>query len=130
MARRRPGRRKRNYKAEYKRRIAKGLAQGLSKAQARGHRKASEDPVRIFRIKAEVRNDKRRVFGSIVKLQSDAPRIESGGRSVPDTASFEDFLRDKFKREGRFDWTDEGAFITAMTDLGLAANEAYTLWFS
>lgn len=130
MARRRPAARKRNYKAEYKRRIAKGLAEGLSRAQARGHRRATEDPVKIFRIKEQVRRDKEKVFGRRIKLPTDAPRIEMNGRSVPDTASFEDFLRDKFKREGRYEWTDEAAFINAMTELGLGANEAYTLWFS
>jgi hypothetical protein len=37
---------KRDYKAEYRRRIARGKAKGLSLSQARGHPKATENPVR------------------------------------------------------------------------------------
>jgi hypothetical protein len=38
--------RKRNHRDEYRRRMERGKARGLSKAQARGHRKASEVAVR------------------------------------------------------------------------------------
>ncbi len=120
MARRRPGRRKRDYKKEYARR------KELAKLRKRRDRDSKR------RIRERVRDDARKVFGKIPKLKPDAPRIEDGTRSYPDPLSYEEFLKDKTKREGagKFDWTDENAFIAALTQLGLTANEAYTLWFS
>lgn len=41
----------RDYKAEYQRRIAGGLARGLSRSQARGHPKATENPVEPVQAK-------------------------------------------------------------------------------
>lgn len=38
--------RKRDYRAEYKRRIERGLAKGLTRAQASGHPRAGEKPIR------------------------------------------------------------------------------------
>jgi hypothetical protein len=43
--------RKRDFKAEYRRRIERALAKGLSKAQARGHRRATEP--RVAKSRAE-----------------------------------------------------------------------------
>ena len=121
--RRGPARRKkRNYKAEYQRRIARGKAQGLSKSQSRGHpRKGEKAASSLFeRVKQKTREDAKHVFGTVPKRNDEHP----------DAFTYEEFLIDKRKREGRFDWTDEGAFVQAITALGLTANEAYTLWFS
>lgn len=47
--------RKRDYKAEYKRRIANAAKRGLSRAQARGHARAGEKPIRAKRVKSDER---------------------------------------------------------------------------
>jgi hypothetical protein len=120
VARRRPAARKRNYKAEYRRRLKQGKARGLSISQSRGHPRKGELTASKARIARVVADDAKRVFGFVPK------RKPSHG----DLFTYEEFLKDKQKREGRFDWTDEAAFVNAITDLGLTSNEAYTLWFS
>lgn len=47
--------RKRDYKAEYQRRIANAAKRGLSRAQARGHARAGEKPIRAKRGKSDER---------------------------------------------------------------------------
>lgn len=65
--------------------------------------------------------DSKRIFGRIVKRSDDHP----------DTITYEDYLKDRQKREERdFQWTDEASFIQSITAMGLTENEAYTLWFS
>ena len=122
MSRRRPAARKRDYKAEYKRRVAKGKARGLSVSQSRGHPvKGERLASSLFeRTKVKTRKDKRKVFGFVPKRDD----------RHPDTVTYEEFLIDKAKREGNYNWTDEGSFIAALVAMGLSANEAYTLWFS
>lgn len=46
---------KRDYKAEYARRIANAQRRGLSRAQARGHARAGENPIRAKRVKSDER---------------------------------------------------------------------------
>ena len=120
MSRRRPAARKRNYKAEYKRRVASGIAKGLTKSQSRGHPRKGEESASKALIRKKVRKDAKKVFGFVPHRNSEHP----------DIPTYEEFLVDKAKREGRFEWTDEASFITALTAMGLTANEAYTLWFS
>lgn len=43
----------RNYQAEYARRLARAFAKGLSRAQARGHAKSGEAPIKPQRSKAD-----------------------------------------------------------------------------
>ena len=65
--------------------------------------------------------DSKRVFGRIVYRD----------QRHPDTITYEDYLKDRQKREERdFSWTDEASFIQSITAMGLTENEAYTLWFS
>lgn len=45
----------RDYKAEYARRIANAKKRGLSRAQARGHARAGEKPIRGSRLKSDER---------------------------------------------------------------------------
>lgn len=120
MARRRPGPRKRDYKAEYKRRVAHGITRGLSKSQSRGHPRKDEDGARKVLIRKLVRDDAKKVFGFV-------PHRDM---RHPDIPTYEEFLEDKAKREGRFEWTNETEFTEALIVMGLSANEAYTLWFS
>ena len=109
--RRRPATRKRDYKVEYARRKKYGKPRDYKKEYEQ--RRARE-------LKKLVEEDARRVFGRKPKRDD----------RHPDPLTYEDYLIDRKKRDGRFDWTDEGAFIAAVTGLGLTANEAYTLWFS
>lgn len=130
-ARRGPARRKRNYRAEYRRRIKNALDKGLTRSQGRGHPRKGELPAKKESVAKVVRDDAKRTFRKVPKLEPDAPRIDSGGRSYPDPSAYEEYLRDKVKREGsKFDWFDEQEFISSVTALGMTEREAYTLWFS
>ncbi len=115
MARRRPAARKRNYKAEYKRRVKREKLSGRVRDYKAEYRRR-----KYLAIERQTAADAKRVFGYVPHRKHDHP----------DTFTYEEFLADKKKREGRFDWTDEANFVKAITDLGLTAREAYTLWFS
>lgn len=114
MATRRPAgksKRKRNYKAEYQRRKLYGKPRDY-KAEYQARKKRE--------IEKAVARDAKKVFGFIPV------------RDVrhPDPLTYEEFLIDKAKREGKFAWTDEHQFVASLTELGLTPTEAYTLWFS
>ena len=120
--------RKRNYAAEYARRIARAKEKGYSKSVARGHARKGEAGIKAAKflgvkagadIDAIVAADARRVFGR-------KPKREFGEAPV----QYEEKLIELKKREGRFEWTDEAAFIAAMGDLGMTTHDAYTFWFS
>lgn len=60
------------------------------------------------------------------KVFSSKPRRQHG----EDAATYEERLAEYQKRNGRFEWSNEAAFIKSMLTLGLTATEAYTHWFS
>lgn len=124
MATRRPaGSRKRNYKAEYARRKAGMAKRGITRDYKREYQRRLE--LKRERLLEELHElaerDAKRVFGVIPKRDEDHP----------DPISYEDYLKDRQKREERdFKWTDERSFVDSITGLGLTEKEAYTLWFS
>lgn len=121
-------RKPRNYAAEYARRIARGKQKGYSKSVARGHARKGEASLKTAKflgikpgadLDKIIAADARKVFG--VK-----PKRVSGEGPV----QYEEKLREMQRQRGRFEWTDEAAFMAAMENLGMTAQDAYTHWFS
>ncbi len=80
---------KRDYEKEYARRIKRGLAMGLTRAQARGHRKASEKPLRAIK---QSPNDNRIEY---------AVREMNRGASLSAAAKMEGVSRERLARHIR-----------------------------
>lgn len=121
-------RKPRNYAAEYARRIARAKQKGYSKSVARGHARKGEAGIKTAQflgikpgadLDKIIAADARKVFGR-------KPKRESGEAPV----QYEEKLREMQRQRGRFEWTDEAAFIAAMNNLGLTERDAYTHWFS
>jgi hypothetical protein len=115
--------RPRNYKREYRRRLQlRELREQNLAPVARPRRTADYDRLKTT-IKRRVRKDAREVFkrGEIPKR---------AGEYDPD--EYEQTLEAMIKkrREGKYDWTDEKAFVNSMLNLGLTARDSYTMWFS
>lgn len=121
-------RKPRDYKAEYRRRIERAKQKGYSKSVARGHARKGEAGIKASRflgikpgadLDKIIAADARKVFGR-------KPKREGGEGPV----QYEEKLIELQKRKGRFEWTDEAAFIAAMENLGMTDRDAYTFWFS
>ena len=128
----------RNYRAEYQRRIERAKVKGYSKSVARGHAPRGVAGLRTAkflglepgeslglaprdkrgRLKIVV-EDARRTFGEKpVRERGDTPE------------SYAEKLAELQERKGKFEWSNEPAFVAMMLKLGLTEREAYTHWFS
>jgi hypothetical protein len=118
-----PMTRARNYKREYRRRLQlRELREQHLAPVARKRRNVDYDRLKTT-IKRRVRKDARDVF-----KRAEIPK--RAGEYDPD--EYEQTLQALIKKraEGKYDWTDEKAFVNSMLALGLTARDSYTMWFS
>lgn len=88
--------RTRNFRAEYAHRIANATARGLSRAQARGHAKAGEPPIRPTPLRDGDR------FEAALKLYRHGSNQTAAAKSLKLTPErFSRFLRETVSIEGR-----------------------------
>ena len=136
-------RKKRNYRAEYKRRIERALKLGYSRSIARGHPRTKTVRGKDGRKRKVVQELGLRAAKFLGKrpgtklrelVEADAayvfgepPRRIMGDNDGPHYALR---LKELERRDGLFDWTNEGVFIEAMRALGLTERDAYAFWFS
>lgn len=134
---------KRNYKKEYRARIQRALKKGYSRDIARGHPKTktvTDNKGKKRKVVQELGLRAAKFLGKkpgtpIRELvEADAayvfevtPRRIVGDNDGPHYALR---LQELARRDGLFDWVNEGHFIETMKALGLTERDAYTFWFS
>jgi hypothetical protein len=88
--------RKRDHKAEYKRRLERAFAQGLSRAQARGHARVGETPMR-----GSFKQDRDRFEAALKTYRHTKSQRKAAEAVGVSTERFRRFLRETVEVSGR-----------------------------